>query len=835
MLHVALANIKTYARRYIAVVLAVAIGTAFLAATLAVNTSTRATLKNSLGDTYKNADLVAFQDWELVPEDDPDFEYTELAMEQVEDIRKLPEISTAYGTAYETGELHTADDGYGVLLQPVSAEQNLGGMELLEGRAPLNADEVILDDEHADRMKVSVGDTVGLTTSESTKDMKVVGIQRTSTDPQLSGYAMVGLPESVWTKIAGDSGSFQNIVIDAKDSLPAAQQALAAYFAEHQMRDVSVLTADEKVIKDVAMLTDGTDQLTVVLLVFALVALVVTGLVVVNTFNVVIAQRTRELALLRTLGAKRKQIRSSVLIEALVIGIVASAIGVALAVALMAGLIQLLHVMVPSLSYATLALDAKGLVIPVVVGIAMTVIAASLPARRAMKLAPLAALRPFDAASVKNRAGKLRIVIGILLALAGAGLLAWGAIDGSLPIAFLGGLLSFPGILMLASLFVPASVFGIGKLVAGRSVAGKLAALNAVRNPGRTTATATALLIGVTLVSMIMVGGQTAKSSLNTSLAGEFPVDLTLSLYERQVDDAKTQELARELASLDGIEETSTFVAGTAEIKGREDEAPVQLMGVDPQGFSKTVLDQSIVPADGQIIRFNTGTEEQPKKLTVGGRELDVKVSSAALYQDLVTKDTLESLKLADSENEYGGVLIKAAPDLSNADITALVEQIADVANVESYMIDGGVVQNAMFSQVIDVLLAIVSALLAVAVLIALIGVANTLSLSVLERTRENSLLRALGLKKKQLRAMLAQEAVLIGGVAALLGLVLGVVYGLLGAHATLSAVGEMSYEIPWLQLALVLVASIVAALLASVTPGRRAAKLSPVQGLAAE
>lgn len=836
MLHVALANIKTYARRYIAVVLAVAIGTAFLAATLAVNTSTRATLKNSLGDTYKNADLVAFQDWELVPEDDPDFEYTELAMEQVEDIRKLPEISTAYGTAYETGELHTADDGYGVLLQPVSAEQNLGGMELLEGRAPLNADEVILDDEHADRMKVSVGDTVGLTGADSeTRDVKVVGIQRTSTDPMLSGYALVGMQESAWEKSAGESAQFQNIVIDAKESVPAAQQALAAYFAGDQMIDVSVMTADEKVINDVASLTDGTDQLTVVLLVFALVALVVTGLVVVNTFNVVIAQRTRELALLRTLGAKRKQIRSSVLIEALVIGVVASLLGVALAVALMTGLIQLVHKMVPSMSYATLALNATGLVVPVVVGILMTVIAASLPARRAMKLAPLAALRPFDAASVKNRAGKLRIVFGVLLTLAGAGLLAAGAIAGSLPIAFGGGLLSFPGILMLASLFVPASVFGIGKLVAGRSVAGKLAALNAVRNPGRTTATATALLIGVTLVSMIMVGGQTAKASLNNSIAGEYPVDLTVSLYERDANEAKTRELSNELANLDGVQETATFLAAYAEPVGQGDLGAYELLGVEPQAFSKVTLDQSIVPEDGQIIMFGDYSGEQPKTIKVGGQELEVKLSSAAMYQNLVTSDTLSKMTVGDQGKPYTGVLLKVDPELSTSEITDLAAQIADVANVESYMVSGGVVQNAMFSQVIDVLLAIVSALLAVAVLIALIGVANTLSLSVLERTRENSLLRALGLKKKQLRAMLAQEAVLIGGVATLLGLVLGVVYGLLGAHATLSAVGEMSYEIPWLQLALVLVVSIVAALLASVTPGRRAAKLSPVQGLAAE
>ncbi len=834
MLHVALSNIKTYARRYIAVILAVAIGTAFLAATLAVNTSTRATLKNSLGDTYKNADLVAFQDWELVRGDE-NFEFTDIDSKLVQAIRELPEVSTAYGTAFESAELHTADNGYQVLLQPVSAEQNLGGMELLEGRAPLNANEVIIDDAHAEQMKVSVGDTVGLTVAESTKDMKVVGIQRTSTDPQLSGYAMAGMEESSWAKIASEGTSFQNVVINAKDSVPGAQQALASYFAEHQMKDVAVLTADEKVIKDVASLTDGTDQLTVVLLIFALVALVVTGLVVVNTFNVVIAQRTRELALLRTLGAKRKQIRSSVLIEAVVIGILASVIGVALAVALMAGLIQLLHVLVPNLSYATLALNPTGLVVPLVVGIAMTVIAASLPARRAMKLAPLAALRPFDAASVKNRAGKMRIVFGALLTLAGAGLLIWGTVKGSLPIAFGGGLLSFPGILMLASLFVPASVFGIGRLVAGRSVAGRLAALNAVRNPGRTTATATALLIGVTLVSMIMVGGQTAKASLNNSIAGEFPVDLILTLDQNGEDDAKAQNLAQELLTLDGIEQTSTFVSGYAEIAGQEEFGAISLLGVDPQTFSKVALDQDIVPEDGQIIRVNTGGVKQPETLTIGGQELSVKVSSASLYQDLVTQNTFERLSLDDMGGENTGVLIKVEPNLSTSQITELVDNIGDVANVESYMIDGGVVQNAMFSQVIDVLLAIVSALLAVAVLIALIGVANTLSLSVLERTRENSLLRALGLKKKQLRAMLAQEAVLIGGVAALLGLVLGVVYGLLGAHATLSTVGDMTYEIPWLQLALVLVVSIVAALLASITPGRRAAKLSPVQGLATE
>ncbi|WP_313811981.1 FtsX-like permease family protein [Glutamicibacter sp.] len=836
MLHVALANIKTYARRYIAVILAVAIGTAFLAATLAVNTSTRATLKNSLGDSYKNADLVAFPDWSAGSSEDE--ESKELGMSNLDDVRKLDGVSSAYAIAYSGGELHTADNGYTVLTSPVSAEQNLGGMELVEGRAPLRANEVLLDDNHAEDMGVSIGDTISLNDEDSkAQNLIVVGLQRTSTDPQISGYALMGMQEDAWSKFAGEDFVPSSIVVNAKGAVDQVQKELKGYFADQNMLDISVLTADEKVIKDVAALTDGTDQLTVVLLVFALIALVVTGLVVVNTFNVVIAQRTRELALLRTLGAKRKQIRSSVLIEALLIGILASVIGVALAVALMAGLIQLLHIYVPSMSYATLELSPSGLIIPVVVGILMTVIAASLPARRAMKLAPLAALRPFDAASVKNRAGKLRIIFGALLTLGGAALLGYGAYKGELPIAFVGGLLSFPGILMLASLFVPSSVYGIGKLVAGRSVAGKLAALNAVRNPGRTTATATALLIGVTLVSMIMVGGQTAKASLNNSIAGEYPVDVTVSLYGEEADPAKAEKLAGDLANIQGVEQSTTFRSATAlmDDPNGADETGLPLMAVEPQEFEKVALDPSIVPANGEIVMVSGFAAPGTKTMTVGGEQLEVKESKASLYTDIVTMDTLKTLKTMDPDTESMGVLIKVTPEMSSAEINKLVDQIVEVAGVERYMVDGGVVQNAMFSQIIDVLLTIVSALLAVAVLIALIGVANTLSLSVLERTRENSLLRALGLKKKQLRAMLAQEAVLIGGVAALLGLVLGVAYGLLGAQATLSAMGKMSYDIPWLQLAIVLVVSIVAALLASITPGRRASKLSPVEGLAAE
>ncbi|MGO2068207.1 ABC transporter permease [Glutamicibacter arilaitensis] len=831
MLHVALSNIKTYARRYIAVILAVAIGTAFLAATLSVNSSTQATLKNSLGDAYKNADLVAYPDWDLASDGQ---DLTALSLKDVKEVQNLSAVTTAYGLGYVDGLLRTADDSYGVSMQPVDPDQGLGGMELLEGRAPQGSNEIIIDAAHAKDMGTSIGDVVALENgAASAENYTIVGIQRSTTNPRTSAYALAGMSEQAWKHFAGEQPLISEIVVNTDGAEAALQEQLEKLFADKKMTDIAVMSADEKVLNEVAQLTGGTDQLSVILLVFALIALVVTGLVVVNTFAVVIAQRTRELALLRILGAKRKQIRSSVLIEALVIGILASILGVLLAVVLMFGLIQLLHVLVPEMSYATLALTPQGLAIPILVGVLMTVIAASLPARRAMKLAPLAALRPFDAASVKNRAGKARIIFGILFLLAGASLLVYGAFKGDLIIAFLGGLVSFPGILMLASLFVPSSVSGIGKAVAGKSTAGKLAALNAVRNPGRTTATATALLIGVTLVSMIMVGGQTAKASLNNAVAAEFPVDMMVSFYDRKVSDSEIKSMLEKIGEVEGITAGSSFTSAYADVDmGTGEIYNSEIMSVDPEGFAEVALDPDIVPADGEIVYVLSNPENPTVK--IGDQTLKVKKTEAMLSGNIVTEQTFGKLEVEEA-NQYTGILLKVDSDVRASAVNDLVTKISAITGVESSMINGGLVMKSMFSQIIDVLLMIVSALLAVAVLIALIGVANTLSLSILERTRENSLLRALGLKKKQLRGMLATEAVLIGGVAALLGLVLGVVYGLLGARSALASMGEMTYEIPWLQLALVLLISIVAALLASVTPGRRAAKLSPVEGLAVE
>ncbi|WP_054820848.1 hypothetical protein [Arthrobacter sp. JCM 19049] len=337
----------------------------------------------------------------------------------------------------------------------------------------------------------------------------------------------------------------------------------------------------------------------------------------------------------------------------------------------MAGLIKLLQVTVPDMAYATLALDLKVLLVPLAIGIVMTVLSAWVPARRAMKLAPLAALRPFDAASVKNRAGKLRIVFGAILALAGfAGLVA-GAMLKSLPIAFLGGLFSFPGILMLASLFVPRGVRHRALVVRGK-VAGKLAALNSVRNPGRTTATATALLIGVTLVSMIMVGGQSAKVSLNQGLTEEYPVDLMV----QSGDLNPAQET--QLRQIEGISAVSRYESGAPKIEldnGTSDES--YLFIVDTTTLQDVLQQNAPLPQDGELV-YTSGASGDAKATTatIKGHELKLVTSSARYLPNMITRDTAQRIGLQ-HEEVMGGALVRLDDSVSDSQVKQVVEQIS--------------------------------------------------------------------------------------------------------------------------------------------------------------
>lgn len=848
MLQVAFSQLKTHSRRFIAITLAVLLAVAFLSATLMVNASATASLTASLGQSYAKADLVA-SPTAAVP----------LTAASAAAAARTPGVAASYPLRQEMVPVAAGTATLAGVLRNLPASPELEPLALVNGSWPTSAGQVAVDAKTAAGRHLSVGSTVTLgggvaagghdgrpkaepgPAVSGTPDAAgavqpavkatVTGIMAASADPQLSGLAQLAATASTLDAVAGPDAHYATIAVKLA---PGTKTAAAATALESALKLPAgqVVTPQQLTSATVKSFTGGSDHLTIVLLAFAAVALLVSGLVVSNTFSVLVAQRTRELALLRCVGASRTQIRSSVVLEALVVGVAASVLGVLAAVGTMAAVIALLRHN-PDYAFATLGVPASSILAGLAVGTLLTVAAALVPARSATRVAPLAALRPADDASVHNAAGRVRLGIGIALILVGGAGLVAGGLGSNLLLAMPAGAASFIGIILAASLFVPRLVALAGRLARPAGVPGTMASANAVRNPRRTTATASALLIGVTLVTMMMTGAATARQAFESQLSDHFPVDLAAAAVPG-TPSFTNAELAK-AAALPGVEAVARLkVVGTVTAGGQEFPA----YGISSADAERLLGNPQNRPTAGTVV-LPKGTKAATASLVDGSRttRLAVRDSTARGTSALVPLETFPAAEagspvLAGAADE---VWIKVDPSLDGTALASLRTDLAAALHVDENQVDGAVLEKAMFNQVINTLLLVVTGLLAVAIVIALIGVANTLSLSVLERTRENSLLRALGLTRGQLRGMLALEAVLIAGVAAVIGSVLGVVYGWLGAQSALGSFTTVVAVVPWGQVLLVVAIAAAAGLLASVVPARRAARLSPVEGLAVD
>ncbi|WP_026555297.1 ABC transporter permease [Arthrobacter sp. 35W] len=834
MLTVALGQLKTHSRRFIAIALAVILAVAFLTATLTVNASAQASLRASIGQSFGTADLV------VSPTDG-----SPLDRRAADAVAGAAGVQGTYAQELAYVQAGTGSAVVSGLVRNMPASDALQSDKLESGAWPTAAGQIAVDSATAARNKLAVGSTISLRAAGApgagqtpAVSAVVSGLLAATSDPMMSSQSQFLAPADMVAQLAGGPAAFNRITVDLAHGtdVAAAKTAITTALAAAGTTTASVLTADERTKELVSSFTGGSDHLTIVLLAFAAIALLVSALVVSNTFSVLVAQRTRELALLRCVGADRRQIHRSVLLEALVVGTVASIAGVALAAGGMSILIAVLA-QNPAYGFATLAVPPAAVLTGLLVGIALTVLAALAPARAATAVAPLAALRPADDASLKNSRGQVRLVCGVVLMLLGTVGLVVGGLTSQLLVALPSGAASFVGFLMAASLFIPRVVAAAGKLASPAGVPGRLAAVNAVRNPGRTTATASALLIGVTLVTMMMTGAATARTAFDSSLDGRYPVDVAVTANPGPDGAAGfTPAQLDAVRALGGVRAVGQLsVVGSVEQSGY----PQTVYGISDADAAALLVNAGNRPTHGTLL-MPKGTKATSLGVSAGSATTTLPVATATSgeFPALVSLDTLPALAPGSTSSEVADaptLWVGLNPDISQGDLLGLRQQISSALGVNEYQVQGGAIEKATFNQVIDVLLMVVTGLLAIAVLIALIGVANTLSLSVLERTRENSLLRALGLTRGQLRGMLALEAVLIAAVAAILGSVLGVVYGWVGAQSALGSFAAVTATIPWAQIGLVVGVAAVAGLLASVVPAHRAARLSPVAGLAAE
>jgi putative ABC transport system permease protein len=767
------------------------------------------------------------------------------------------------------------------------------------GALPAADDEAAVSASTAESLGVAVGDTVTLTVpSVGGEDVEVsvtvTGVTADLPDVYGWGRSSVTLTEDAYfafgptaTSDGGMSdlssgagsgwyGGPGSILVRLADGADA--ESVIDELAANAAPTAAYLTSEEYVAEKLTDFTGNEDALTIFAVAFGVVAVVVAGLVIGNTFQVLIAQRTRHLALLRCVGATTGQIRRSVLLEAVVLGLVASAAGVLLGYGILAATLGLWTDAATSIGVelpTRISPSPLAIAVPIVVGTAVCTVAALAPAHLASRVPPLAAMRPVTPPSGRTTSrGRKAWAIALMvvgLALVGGGVLAATALgsrgdaSGDLMVGILVaqivGSAVLAGSLMLGLvLVVPRFARWIGEAVRlalpGRFRATvRLGTANSVRNPHRTSATAMALVIGITLVTVVTTAVSTVRASLDTFLGTTYGADV-------QVESAGTGEdgqataldpaVADAVRSVDGVLAVGAVVQVFVDIDDLDGIVHgTSVVAPSPEALA-TLGDRDLPQLhDGEILLSPSfarnspgwdsgGTavvspadpfEEPGEPDRADGRELSVTL--APVTAPMITTGTARALLPGAGENSLWVDIADTADPLEVTE--AIEDAIAAVVDGDQPYVIGNAVERAGVDEAIDTVMYVVLGLITISVVIALVGVTNTLSLSVIERRREIAMLRAVGMTRAGIRGSLLLEGVLITVVGALIGAVVGVGLGWAASY-TLLAVGDAAtLAVPWAGLGITLAVAVVAGALAAVIPTRAALRVPPVAALGSE
>ncbi|EFU61006.1 ABC transporter permease [Actinomyces sp. oral taxon 180] len=833
------ANLRTHGRRYVSTGLAVAISTAFIAITLIVMTTLAASLSAGVYSRYRGGTIVV----------ERGKGGTEESMSRAtEALKALPGVSGIKEMGQWPGEAQS-DYSRGKLYVSILPSDPFEQPRLTQGKLPESETEIVIPESTASTLKLSVGDTLGMRPGYSSKEYRSVSIvgltpSRTSGADLPASY----LTDKGFAAVYGTSTTGAILVAtsspdaDQNANPPVATQetwVASANSALAGIPDITVSTVKDKIKEDLDQAQIGSAATMAIMLVFPAIAALVASIVVSSTFRVVLAQRTRELALLRTLGATRGQVRSLVVREAFAIGAISSAIGVA-AGALIGTLAAWGTGLADSFPAAIGALSPVQLIGTWLGATLFTTLVGVFPARAASRVAPIAALAPVnEVGAAARKKHTVRFIIGLLMTVGSCALvaLALSAKDNSAKFlgAFGGSILALIGLILVVSVLLPSITRGFGLLFPGMLSA--MARENTTRNPGRTSATGTAIIIGVTLVVTIMVGAASMRTTLVDAVNSARPFDLiAVSRTGVLTDEQKSGIVSTEgvAATVDQYgapgELTKTSGAPAYKPLGNSDLDAEVAASVSVSGepdYTSVVHSPVTQLGDDQVRVGEKSVEGQKLKLCVDSCvELTAVYSNSLSFgQAAVSEATLRRI----SEPERQAVIIKM---VDGADPETVQSALLKDASLD---VSGSALERKIYMTMIDRLMLVLVGLLGVSVLVSLVGVANTLSLSVAERTRENGLLRALGLTKRQMKGLMAVEALILSLTGALIGLVLGACFGWIGVLALPLEDATPVLSIPWGQLAIVFVIAVVCALVASWLPGRRAARVSPSEALATE
>ncbi|KAB2379665.1 ABC transporter permease [Actinomadura montaniterrae] len=703
----------------------------------------------------------------------------------------------------------------------------IGSFDLKSGRAPHGPAEVIIDAETAKKGRLAIGDTVGVVSSGAAQRMRIVGLIDTG---NLMGASVTAFDTPTAQKLLLKPGYYSDIEMSSSGP------------SETQLRDrvAKVLPDGVEAVTGTKMRDENKSDVAQImgffrtfLLVFALISIFVGAFIIFNTFSMLVAQRTRELALLRAIGAARPQVTRAVIGEAVAVGFVGSTLGLAAG----AGLAALLQGQMGDAGSGGLTFTATPVIWSYVVGIVVTVVSAYFPARRAAKIPPVAAMR--DDVALPQRTLRIRVALGSLLTLVGAGLIAAGlAGNGGNPAVPVGAgaFAVFIGVAMLAPVISVPVVKVLGWPFARLMGApGRLARQNALRNPRRTAATAAALMIGLALITTVNVLGATMRASIDQQVDAQFGADYLVQATGGDITPDATQKIK----AAPGVESASPTYEGTAKLAGDRGTYMSGDVGVIAKAARlKIVSGGTAIGADGLMVNESTAKDKgwhvgsTVPALFPDGKTEQLKVTGIFAKSDLIGgRIVSEQVYLRHTVRPSVDAVLVNAAKTDAATKTSIESALKAYPNLK--VSDQSSLKKDARKQV-DGFVTFLSILLAMSVIIAAVGVVNTLALSVIERTREIGLLRAIGISRRQLRRMIRIESIVIAVFGAVLGMGIGVAFGAALQNA-LKGQGLGVLAVPYGTLGVYLVVAAVIGVLAALWPAWRAGRMDVLKAISTE
>ena len=847
MFRLAVKSVRHNPKRLILTAVAVALGVSLVAASHTFTNALSSGFSDLFEEIYAGTDVIVETDPDAAESEGGDpFAAGEGVFEPavVDDVAAVDGVEVAVGGLQVMGSVLPPPSDDAAPVDPLtgggapsqifnwSGIAEIDQSTVIDGTGPEGAGEVVLDVDSAPRLGYELGDTVRIATDTGVSEFELVGTVQFGESNSLQGATLAYLTTEDAHALAQDP-NFQQISVLVSDG---ADPAAVASDAQTVLPDgTRAISGEDKAAEETAALDDVLQYVDIFAIAFALISLFVGAYIIVNTFRIIVTQRTREFGLMRAIGVTGSQVRSMILLEAVVVGVLASTIGIIAGYLLALAASGLVGFFVGDI-FGTMTLPVDAIAWSYGLGMLVTMVSALLPAIHASRISPMEALR--ESATSGKKPLKVRNIVGGALALVGA-IVIWMGLFLSLDRPYIyvgvGAVALVIGVTLLAAQVLVPMAFGLrGLLTRMFKVDGKLAANNIRREPRRSANTAAALMIGVMLLALVA----TFTESLKTVVTAQFS-QTSAEFFVFSPQGPVPPGAVDVIAAQDNVEAVARQAYLSVDLDGQ----PYSVSALDTDTIDSAFdydTDPEFAQIDGGVF-IAPGVQddgiEVGDQVTLVGAEGEVTVpvtgTMATGEEASLWIDWEQGLELGGDALETSGAMVVLADGVDVDDAQAQIQDaLAEDFPLVAVQQPGSLEQFA--NQFVDLILGVISALLASALVIAILGVANTLLLSVTERTREIGLLRAVGLKKSSVWRMITVESMVMAVFGTVLGMILGVSLG----SALVLSLEDFNFDgvtIPWVWLVVYTVMAAIAGVLAALWPAWRASRLDILKAISTD